>query len=115
MPKNDQTDAPDESLPLQAEADPDAPRSFTYGDQEWTLPDGGDEWPIAATLAFGRISAADPGDAATIAHIETFCKALLGPGQWRKFMSAPGRRSADLADMFNAILADGYGLGSAGE
>jgi hypothetical protein len=96
---------------VKAEAAPPAELTVEMDGQSFTLLSPDEEWPLTATLAIGRVAAAQAGDMAAIGHMADFCEALMGRDQWIAFERFPGRKSSDMNRLFDRVLV-AYGLRS---
>lgn len=75
--------------------------TFSWDDQEWTIPAQGDAWPFEA------VEAMEQGKALT------FVRLILGPEQMRRFTSKQ-RTAGEGADLMRAII-EAAGGKTAGE
>jgi hypothetical protein len=101
MPK----DKPDHDQPNAAAAEATgAPLTFTFDDEQWTIPPG-DFWTLDAADAFAEIADSRDNPARLPKYVRRFVIAVLGPTQWHRFAAKPGRTSGDLNSLYSEIFA----------
>ena len=79
--------------------------TFTWDDQEWTIPASWDHLSIDALDAFSElIAAGQDGDSGIVSfrHLTSFLSEVLGPQQWARMKR--GRTAANLDGVVSAIL-----------